>query len=333
MTKLTIHDIAKAAGVSTGTVSRALNDRAGVNPETKAQILELVAQYGYRPDVGARQLARGARSVVGITRYSDNSLRNPYYTLLLDAIQTALLDSGYSVHILRNDSEMLERPFAGVIMPGIHLSDTRPAELRRLGIPFAAIGLGAPSMQVASVELENRSGMIQVMQHLLGLGHRQIAHLTGTPIGVDAQARLETYKESLGEAGLSFDPELVLDGRFTELGAYRAVSSALAGKKTFTALVCASDEMALGAIQACLDAGKRVPQDISITGFDDLQLESFQAAALTSVRQPLERIGREAATLLLEQIAGKKPRCVLVYPEFVARSSTAKAATNSQKSF
>jgi LacI family transcriptional regulator len=327
MTKMTIHDIAKAAGVSTGTVSRALNDRAGVNPETKAQILELVAQVGYRPDVGARQLARGARSVVGITRYSDNSLRNPYYTLLLDAIQTALLDSGYSVHILRNDSEMLERPFAGIIMPGIHLSDTRPGELRRLGIPFAAIGLGAPSPSIASVELENRSGMLEVMRHLLGLGHRRIAHLTGMPIGVDAQARLDTYKEALGAAGLVFDPELVFDGSFTELGAYRAVAAARKTKQ-FSALVCASDEMALGAIQALADAGLRVPQDVSVTGFDDLQLEGFQAAALTSVRQPLERIGREAATLLLEQIAGKKPRCVLVYPEFVARSTTSQPPTS-----
>ncbi|MFN3265414.1 MAG: LacI family DNA-binding transcriptional regulator [Deinococcales bacterium] len=321
MSKLTIHDIAKAAGVSTGTVSRALNDRAGVNPETKAQILELVAQFGYHPDVGARQLARGARSVVGITRYSDTSLRNPYYALLLDAIQTALLDSGYSVHILRNDSEMLERQFAGIIVPGIRLSDTRPNSLKRLEIPFVAIGLGAPSPEIASVELENRAGMLEVMRHLFALGHRQIAHLTGTPIGVDAQVRLETYKEALAEAGLMFDPALVFDGRFTELGAYRATQTALKSKK-FSALVCASDEMALGAIQALEDAGLRVPQDISVTGFDDLQLESFQAAALTSVRQPLERIGREAATLLLEQIAQKKPRCVLIYPDFIARASS-----------
>jgi LacI family transcriptional regulator len=320
--KLTIHDIAKAAGVSTGTVSRALNDRAGVNAETRSQILELVAQLGYRPDVGARQLARGTRSVVGITRFSDNSLRNPYYTLLLDAIQTALLDSGYAVHIIRNDSELLEGHFAGIIIPGIHLADARPNELQRLKIPFMVIGLGAPQNHIASVELENRHGMLAVMQHILGLGHQKIAHLTGTPIGVDANARLEAYKESLAQAGIPFDATLILDGRFTELGAYRAISAALRQKLDFTALVCASDEMALGAIQAIHDAGLRVPQDISVTGFDDLQLESFQSAALTSVHQPLERIGREAATLLLEQIEHKKPRCVLIYPEIVIRETT-----------
>ncbi len=322
-TKLTIHDIAKAAGVSTGTVSRALNDRTGVNPETRHAILELVARLGYRPDLGARQLARGTRSVVGITRFSDTSLRNPYYTLLVDAIQTALLDSGYAVHIIRNDSELLEGHFAGIIIPGIHLADARPNELQRHKIPFAVIGLGAPHAQIASVELENRFGMIEVMRHIAKLGHKQIAHLTGTPIGIDAQARLEAYKEGLTEAGLEFNPQLILDGRFTELGAYRTISTALRQEK-FTALVCASDEMAIGAIQAIEDAGLRVPQDISVTGFDDLQLEAFQSAALTSVHQPLERIGREAATLLLEQIEGKKPRCVLIYPDLMVRGSTTK---------
>jgi LacI family transcriptional regulator len=323
-TKLTIHDIAKAAGVSTGTVSRALNDRAGVNPETRRLILELVAKLDYRPDVGARQLARKTRSVVGITRFSDTSLRNPYYTLLVDAIQTALLDSGYSVHIVRNDSELFEGQFAGIIIPGIHLADARPNELQRLNIPFAVIGLGAPHDQIASVELENRFGMIEVMRHLIKLGHTKIAHLTGTPIGVDAQARLEAYKEGLTEAGLSFNTDLVFDGRFTELGAYRAVTTALKQKQDFSALVCASDEMAIGAIQAIEDAELRVPQDISVTGFDDLQLEGFQSAALTSVHQPLERIGREAATLLLEQIESKKPRCVLIYPDLRIRGSTSK---------
>jgi LacI family transcriptional regulator len=323
--KLTIHDIAKAAGVSTGTVSRALNDRAGVNPETRNSILELVTKLGYRPDVGARQLARGTRSVVGITRFSDTSLRNPYYTLLVDGIQTALLDSGYSVHIVRNDTELFEGHFAGIIIPGIHLADARPKELQRQNIPFAVIGLGSPHAQIASVELENRFGMIEVMRHLCKLGHKKIAHLTGTPIGIDAQARLDAYKEGLTEANLNFDPQLVLDGRFTELGAYRAIATALRQNHEFSALVCASDEMAIGAIQAIEDAGLRVPHDISVTGFDDLQLEAFQNAALTSVHQPLERIGREAATLLLEQIAGKKPRCVLIYPDLVVRSSSAKS--------
>jgi LacI family transcriptional regulator len=325
--KMTIHDVAKAAGVSTGTVSRALNDRAGVNAETRKHVLEVVAKMGYVPDIGARQLARGSRSVVAITRYSDTSLRNPYYTLLVDEIQQALMGSGYAVHIVRNDTELFGSNIAGAIIPGLHIQDLRPIELRERQIPFVAISLGHPQVGLASVELENRPGMLEMMQHLLELGHTRIAHMTGSPIGQDANARLEAYKEALARANIAFDATLVLDGQFTELGAYRVATKAVKNGLPFTALACASDEMAIGAIQAFQDAGLRVPEDVSVTGFDDLPLESFQTAQLTTVRQPLDIVGREAAALLLEQVDGGDTRTVMVRPNLIIRSTTARAAS------
>jgi LacI family transcriptional regulator len=318
-TKLTIHDIARAAGVSTGTVSRALNDRAGVNQQTRERVLEVVQNLGYVPDVGARQLAKGARTIIGVTRYSDTSLRNPYYTLLVDVVQQSLVGSGYSVHILSSDTELEHARFAGVIVPGVRLEDSRLAHLRlqRSRTPFVAIGVGAEQPDIASVELNNRSGTLEVMRHLIARGHRRITHVTGAPIGRDAQQRLDAYSEILNEANLSHHE--VLDGGFTELGAYRAVTRALHQGSLFTALMCASDEMALGAIQAIKDAGKRVPEDIAVTGFDDLPLESFQAAQLTTVHQPLREIGHLAAQLLLEQLEGIKPRTVTFTPKLVVR--------------
>ena len=316
--KLTIHDIAKAAGVSTGTVSRALNGRSGVNPQTKQRILELVRDLGYVPDVGARQLARGATSVIGITRYADTSLRNPYYTLLVDAIQAALLGHGYGVHILGSDAELEAGQFAGVIVAGVRLADTRLEHLRLSGqTPFVAISAGAGYSDVASVELDNRAGMLSVLAHLVRRGHTNIAHMTGQPIGRDAQARLEAYREGLSMAGLEF--ECVLDGGFTELGAYRAMQRALRDGVAFTALTCASDEMALGALQALADGGRRVPEEMAVTGFDDLPLETFSAAQLTTVHQPLPEIGRAAARLLLEQLEGEKPRSVTFTPRLIVR--------------
>ncbi len=318
-TKLTIHDIARAAGVSTGTVSRALNDRAGVNQQTRERVLEVVQSLGYVPDVGARQLAKGARTIIGVTRYSDTSLRNPYYTLLVDVVQQSLVGSGYSVHILSSDTELEHARFAGVIVPGVRLEDSRLAHLRlqRSRTPFVAIGVGAEQRDIASVELNNRSGTLEVMRHLIARGHQCITHVTGAPIGRDAQQRLDAYSEILTEANLSHHE--VLDGGFTELGAYRAVTRALHQGSKFTALMCASDEMALGAIQAIKDAGKRVPEDIAVTGFDDLPLESFQAAKLTTVHQPLREIGHLAAQLLLEQLEGIKPRTVTFTPKLVVR--------------
>lgn len=316
--KLTIHDIAKAAGVSTGTVSRALNGRSGVNPQTKTRILELVRQLGYVPDVGARQLARGATSVIGITRYADTSLRNPYYTLLVDAIQAALVGSGYGVHILGSDAELEEGMFAGVIVAGVRLKDTRLEYLKsRSQTPFVAISAG--DGDVASVELDNRVGMLEVIAHLAARSHQKIAHMTGHPIGRDALSRLEAYREGLQAAGLTF--ECVLDGGFTELGAYRATQRALRDGIEFTALTCASDEMALGAMLALGDGGKRVPQDIAVTGFDDLPLETFSVAQLTTVYQPLLEIGRTAAQLLLEQLAGGSPRSVIFTPHLIVRQT------------
>lgn len=319
--KLTIHDIAKAVGVSTGTVSRALNGRDGVNQHTKARILETVQRLGYVPDVGARQLARGVRSVIGITRYSDTSLRNPYYTLLVDAMQEALVGSGYSVHILGSDAELEDARFAGVIVAGVHLEDQRLAHLRlrRTQTPFVAISVGPHQPDIASVELDNQAGMLELMIHLVARGHTRIAHMTGSPIGQDAQQRLHAYREGLRRAKLAF--EHVLDGAFTELGAYRALLEGLRVGLTFSALTCASDEMALGAVQVLRDHGVRVPEDVVVTGFDDLPLESFRAAQLTTVHQPIPEIAAMAVQLMLEQLEGGVPRQVTFTPHLVVRST------------
>jgi DNA-binding LacI/PurR family transcriptional regulator len=164
------------------------------------------------------------------------------------------------------------------------------------------------------------------------LGHRRIAHLTGGPIdqtapmyletfGQTAQVRLEAYRMVLEDSGLKFDPELVLDGQFSELGAYRAITRSLEAGLDFTALACASDEMALGAMQALEDRGLRIPEDISVTGFDDLPLEPVRSR-LTTVHQPLRLLGHTAATIMLELLEGKPARGQLLPVRLVVRSSS-----------
>ena len=328
MTKPTIFEVARVAGVSTGTVSRALNNRTGVNVDTRAKVLEVIEQLGYVPDIGARQLARRSRTVIGITRFTNNSLRNPYYTLLVDLIQEAIVDAGYVVRILENDDP---GHCAGVIVPGVHLSDSRPDELRRRKIPFVVISDADNIEHDAWVEVDNRFGMRQVVQHLIGLGHKRIAHLTGGPnqttqvqletFGQTAQVRLETYRRVLEESGLEYDAALILDGQFSELGGYRAITQSLGAGLEFTALACASDEMALGAMQALEDRGLRIPEDISVTGFDDLPLEPVRSR-LTTVHQPLRLLGHTAATIMLELLEGKPARGQLLPVRLVVRSSS-----------
>ena len=322
MSKLTIHDIAKRAGVSTGTVSRALNGRFGVSEITRERVLKVVSDLGYVPDPGARQLAKGSRTVIGITRFSETSLRNPYYTLLLDLIQEALVGAGYAVRILTNTHDVTRPGVAGVIVPGVYLADARLEELRIHNMPFVVIGEMPP--EYTWVEIDNRSGMRQVIKHLLELGHTRIAHMTGAPIGQTAQLRLDTQREVMQAANLELPEELVLDGQFTQLGAYRAIQRALHQKLEFSAVACASDEMALGVLAALEDAGLHVPNDISVTGFDDLPLdEDMKGVPLTTVHQPMRLIGHTAAQLMLELLEGATPRGVLLPVNLVTRASTA----------
>jgi LacI family transcriptional regulator len=324
MSKLTIHDIAKRAGVSTGTVSRALNGRFGVSEATRERVLAVVNELRYVPDPGARQLAKGSRTVIGITRFSETSLRNPYYTLLLDLIQEALVGAGYAVRILTNTHDVTRPGVAGVIVPGVYLADDRLEELQMHQMPFVVIG--EMPAEYTWVEIDNRSGMRQIIEHLIAKGHSRIAHMTGAPIGQTAQLRLDTQRDTMTAAKLNFPEELILDGQFTQLGAYRTMQRALKQKLEFSAVSCASDEMALGVLAALEDAGLSVPNDISVTGFDDLPLDDdMKHVALTTVHQPMRLIGHTAAQLMLELLEGAAPRGVLLPVNLVTRDSTASA--------
>jgi LacI family transcriptional regulator len=317
---MTIHEIAALAGVSTGTVSRVLNSRPGVKAETRETVLRVVGEHRFVPDAGARRLALGRRQLIGVAPFSDLSWFSPYYSLLLDAIQAEFLNFGFSARILNPlGDESLLRDCAGFIIPGIHLDDSRLRALDARNTPVVIINevLGPYSW----VDIDNKSGVEQAMQHLVRLGHRHIAHLTGSPIGQTTQIRLDSYRSNLKDLGVS-DQELVWDGRFSALEAYRAVKQALNNKAAFTAILAASDEMAIGAIRALDDAGLHVPLDVSVVGFDDLPFVIHHNPALTTVRQPIGEVGQTAAVLLLERLEGLECRHVVLPTELVVRSST-----------
>lgn len=326
MAKITINEIAQLAGVSIGTVSRALNGRSGVSPETRASVLEIVKQTGFVPDVGARRLARGTQQLIGVAPFSDNTPRSPYYAFLLDAIQESLYQRGFVARVLDPNDTAATRECAGFIVPGIHFDDPRIPSLRRRGIPAVVVG-HAEDEHVSWVDIDNVGGMQTAVEHLLKLGHRRIAHMTGSPIGQTTEYRLEAYQAALATAGLVFDQNLVLDGGFTDLGGYRAVHQFLHGlnELPFTAIAAASDEMAAGAILALQDLGLRVPRDVSVTGFDDLPFARHLTPSLTTVRQPIREVGHHAAALLLDQLEGLTPRSVIVPTELVARASSGPA--------
>lgn len=327
MKKLTIHEIADLAGVSTGTVSRVLNGRPGVSDDTRTRVEGVVGRTGYVPDAGARRLARGARQLVGVAPFSENAARSPYYSLLLDAVQETCFNHGFAARVLdpSGDDPALAL-CAGFVLPGVHLDDSRPRRLRARGVPVVVVGQadGVESW----VDVDNAGGMRAAVAHLARLGHRRVAHLTGSPIGETTNARLAAYRAAVREAGLEEDGRLVLDGGFTDLGAYRAVRRALEGGLAFTAVAAASDEMAVGAVAALDDLGLGVPRDVSVTGFDDLPLAREGRPPLTTVRQPIRELGGRAAAMLLERLAGRPAEPVVLPTELVVRALSAAAPQN-----
>jgi LacI family transcriptional regulator len=322
MPKVTIQEVARQAGVSKGTVSRVLNGRDEVNAETRSSVLEVVKRLQYVPDPGARKLARKGRHQIGLAFPDGDAPYGPYYTLLLDALQEHFMSEGYTVRILEPGSDGLPREKVdGLVLLGVHLDDPRPAKLEARKQPFVMIGHALEN--VAWVDIDNISGLLEIMRHLVKLGHTRIAHLSGANSGHAAMQRREGYLQGLLAAGLPIDHHLVWDGEFTQLGGYRAVRRALGDGLEFSAIACASDEMASGAIAALGDAGLRVPWDVSVTGFDDLPLAQRQVPALTTIHQPIRSIAWSAAELLLERMAGKAPASKLIPTDLIVRTSSA----------
>lgn len=328
MSKLTIFEVARLAGVSIGTVSRVLNSRPGVSEETRAQVLRIVQETGFVPDAGARRLAKGQQQLIGMAPFSETTIRNPYYSILLDAIQERFFDKGYTARVLEPSSDdPAVNTCVGFIIPGIHLDDTRIDRLAARGIAAVVVG---KAIKGSWVDVDNRGGILQAVQHLVRLGHKRIAHLNGSPIGQTAQARLEAFREGMRETGLEVDERLILDGAFTELQAYRATTQALKQGLVFSAIVSASDEMATGAIQALQDAGLRVPHDVSVVGFDDLPFTAYSNPSITSVRQPIRKVGYTAADLLIELLHEQLHRSVVLETELVVRGSSGPVAAGNR---
>ncbi|GAB5602273.1 LacI family DNA-binding transcriptional regulator [Thermus sp. FJN-A] len=315
---LTIKEIARVANVSVGTVSRALNGRPGVSPSTRARVLEAVKTLGFVPSVAARELvgkstAIGLLFAPGVRRYT------PYFALLLEALSEALWREGLRVTEVPTDPRGLPLAQArAYLLLGAHDHDPRIEALQARGEPFVLIGTYPGAFWVAPDDTE---GGYQATRHLLELGHREIALITGHLHHQAGRDRLLGYKKALVEAGLPFRSEMVLDGNFEALAAYRAVRRAWEEGLRFTALFAASDEMALGAWAALEDLGLRVPEDVSLVGYDDLpDLER----KVTTVHQDIPTIAQEAVRLLKEAMQGGTPvgRRVPVY--LVPRGTSAR---------
>lgn len=313
----TIQDVAQAAGVSIGTVSRVLNGRPGVKPATRAAVVQVVSRLEYRPDSAARQLSGSRAKRIGFHVGVGSGRFSPFYMLFMERLVSGFQGEGYRLEELPSRPDGLPSRLAdGVVLFSVHDDDLRIPFLEAQGVPFVLEG-HAPGQRW--VRADDYSGGQQATEHLLRLGHTDILHLSGDPSGQAAFDRRRGYRDALTEAGLCA-PE-PLDGGFTVLGGYRALRRALAAGLHFSAVFAASDEMACGAIAALEDAGLGIPRDVSVVGFDDLP--EF-GERLTTVRQDIGRVADRAVALLKEGLQGEPVRHEVVPVQLVVRGTTAR---------
>ncbi|WP_329742938.1 LacI family DNA-binding transcriptional regulator [Dyella sp. A6] len=337
--RVRLEDVAREAGVSPKTVSRVLNDEANVKDDTRQRVLAAMEAMDYHPHPSARSLA-GNRSFVVAMLYDNND--NPtssYLAEIQDGVLEACDEYHYSMMVrpLRmGGSDFIQRidtlisrhhPDGVVLTPPI--TDYAPL-LKRLGergVPYASVS-PVKRRGCIGVTMDERQAARAMVEHLIGLGHRRIAHVLGIANHGASRWRLAGYRDALAAAGLPEDPELVVQGGFTfgsGVAAARQLLS-LGKRKRPTAVFAANDDMAAGVMWVAGEYGLKMPRDLSVCGFDDTPLASQLWPALTTVRQPSREMGRLAALQVLDSLRGRGPgRLVEVPYSLELRDSTAAA--------
>lgn len=327
---ITIRDVAQHAGVSPSTVSRVLNKTAQVAQQKQTAVLRAVQLLGYRPNVVAQELARGRSRAFGVL---PQGISSPFYGRLMKGVEQGLRGSGY-YPIFASGEQPAEEAQAielflshrvdAMILMGGQLPDEDVVRLADR-MPLIAIGRSLRGLEQRCVRVENRSGGYKATRHLIDLGHTRIAHLTGLPWHADAIARKQGYEAALADAGIPFDPALVVEGDFEERSGYTGIETLMSGGLRFSAVFTGNDQMACGAGLALLRHGLRVPQDVSVIGFDDQPHAAYTWPALTTMRQPAVEMGMASARALLEELRGHGFVLPTFNTELVLRDSTAPA--------
>jgi DNA-binding LacI/PurR family transcriptional regulator len=330
----TIRDVAQRAGVSKGAVSFALNGRPGVAEETRERILRAADELGWRPSASARALSRRRAQAVGLVlaRPPAQVGDDPYFGQLLAGMEEVLAPRGYALvmSIVRDiDAEILtyerlvsDQRIDGAVLVDPRADDPRYGVLVELGIPAVVVGDPVWSCPFPYVAADERPAVLRAVRHLIALGHRRIGHVSGPLDVAHAAVRARAWREAMADAGLACADSV--DGRFSAEGATVATERLLDAAQPPTAIVYASDLMAIAGIGVARERGLRVPDDLSVVGYDDISLAVHIAPSLTTIRQHPITAGRITAGRLLATLDGPQPALEpLPEPALVVRASTA----------
>jgi LacI family transcriptional regulator len=303
---VTIKDVARESGVNISTVSRSLNGSYGVNKRTREKVLEVARRLDYRPNRVARGLATGRSNTVGLI-VSD--IRNPYFSEVARGAEDAAWDAGCDVVLCNSDldpvkqmryvSSLLEKRVDGIVVNSIaDLSKKQQEQLAASGAPVVLLNRPPGVKAFSSISVENYPGGVLAANYLLELGHRRTAFLSGPKRHGSFTDRGRGFQEALLESGKAEEP-VILNADQSFAGGYQMARQLLAESRKVTAVFAANDVIAYGLIRAAMEAGLRIPDDLSVIGFDDLEMSSILHPPLTTVHQPKYEVGRAAMEMLL----------------------------------
>lgn len=312
----TIYDLAKMTGFSITTVSKALNNYSDVSEKTKAKIVQAAAEMGYLPNAHAQSLSTKRSWTIGVmfSEAHGVGMMHPFFNAIIESFRKATEQQGYDLIFasrnLRNrDMSYLEhfrhRAVDGIVVICSDQMDQHVQELIQSTIPIVVVDMDSADCSV--VYSDNITGGTLAINHLYELGHRLIAHIAGDTSTDAGRARIEGYQQAMERLALPIPGGyLVNGGFFSGEEGKRAMNELLALPERPTAVFVAGDEMAIGAIEAIHEAALRIPEDISVVGYDDIYMAQYITPKLTTVRQDTETIGQHAASVLIEQIVNKK---------------------------
>ncbi|MFC7441561.1 LacI family DNA-binding transcriptional regulator [Laceyella putida] len=330
----TIKDVAKKAGVSITTVSRALNGYPDVNEETRKKIERVAAELGYSPNMAARSLVMKKTKTLGllISGITRSGVKDNLNYELLCGMNDRAGELNYDLVLFSTtpQKQMIksyktlceERGVDGVIMMGLRLDDPYLQEIVTSPIPCVLIDIPLKGKNVGVVTSDNVNGAKKAINYLIGQGHRKIGMVNGHDQADVSWKRLQGYQEALAEHGIDLDSTWMEDGRFTEIGGMEAAYRMMISHPDLTAIFCASDLMALGVLQALKNLGKKVPEDISVVGYDNITIARYCSPPLTTIGQNIYEMGYQSAQMLIDMLEGRNIQTTLVMnTELIVRKS------------
>ena len=332
--RITIKDVAEDTGLSIAAVSYVLNDKEGVRPETRELVLSAVERLGYVPNYTARGLASHKSRLIGVCSPqtepgSKLMFDNPFYSKLFSSIEYECRQEGYHVIVSGTDADesflklAQQRSLDGMIIVGSYSKEFY-SDLKKANMPVVLVDTYQNPERFHEVKVDDRRGGYMATKYLIDRGHRDIAFISGAlrEQGV-TQLRFDGYRQALEESGLSYQKRLVFPGVVSFQSGLDCAAKALDQASEITAMFCTADIIAMGAMKQVLQRGLKIPQDISIMGFDNLNLAEYTSPSITTVAQDIEMKGKLAVEIILEDIDNRiaEPRCIELPLKIIERES------------